>query len=122
MLGVGLRAFGGGFVGETPIEEAVAFDLDSGRWGRVAALAVDGVAARVFTGPDSFKEEMGAAGGEDLGGIGEAFGVVAPVGAFGEVVQDEGGAAEVVAPLADFCHDVSSGLVVGEVGTFDGGL
>ncbi len=122
MFGDGLRSFGGGFVGEAPIEEAVTFEFDAGRGRGVAALAMDGVAARVLLGSETFEEEVGAAGGEDLGGIGEPFGVVASVGAFGEVVQDEGGAAEVVAPLTDFCHDVPGGLVVSEVGSFDGRL
>lgn len=122
MFGDGLGAFGGGFVGKSPIEEAVAFEFDARRGRGVATLAVDGVAPRVVLGSEALEEEVGAAGGEDLGGIGEAFGVVATVGALGEVVQDEGGAAKVVAPLANFCHDVAGGLVVGEVGSFDGGL
>ena len=65
---------------------------------------------------------MGGGGGENLGGIGEALGVVASGAAFREVVQDQDGDVEVEAPTGEAAHDFAREGVVREASAFDSGV
>ena len=68
---------------ELVVEEVFGQELlASGRGGLAAGSVEDDSSCAVFVDL-AFEEEVAAGAGEDLGGVSEAFGVVAAVGGFG---------------------------------------